>query len=44
MSGALHYGDINDLAAIKRKRVDKKLSPNPYDARERTGSLRSQLE
>jgi carbon-monoxide dehydrogenase iron sulfur subunit len=42
MSGALHYGDINDLAAIKRKHVDKKLSPNPYDARERTGSLRSQ--
>jgi hypothetical protein len=35
MSGALHYGDINDLAAIKRKQTDKKLIPHSAGARKR---------
>jgi hypothetical protein len=35
MSGALHYGDINDLAAIKRKQMDKKLIPHPAGAQEK---------
>ena len=35
MSGALHYGDINDLAAIKRKQTDKKLIPHPAGTREK---------
>ena len=36
MPGALHYGDINDLAAIKRKHMNKKLIPNPAGAGEKT--------
>ncbi|MBW2430259.1 MAG: 4Fe-4S dicluster domain-containing protein [Deltaproteobacteria bacterium] len=35
MPGALHYGDVNDLAAIKRKHMDKKLIPNPSSAKEK---------
>jgi Fe-S-cluster-containing hydrogenase component 2 len=34
MAGALHYSDINDLAIIKRKHMDKKLSSNPYQSGE----------
>jgi Fe-S-cluster-containing hydrogenase component 2 len=34
MPGALHYSDINDLATVKRKHMDKKLIPNAYHAGE----------
>ncbi len=35
MSGALHYGDINELGAIKRMRVDARLSKSPGTAQDR---------
>lgn len=36
MAGALHYCDINELASIKRKHMDKKLTLNPHGTGEKT--------